>query len=159
MEPSGAVHKVSLYGHISGRMGLEGHSKDIKPRGQEVMSLWRTGAPGHPVAYGAPGPGIRSEPQPRIKSQLRQRGILNVGSLNPILHLLSIYTKDQEKQPHDRPHLKNKTPRVPLVAQWLTNLTRIHEDECSIPGLRFSDVSPYKDTSTIRPWLHPHDFI
>ena len=114
---------------------------------------------GHPVAYGAPGPGIRSEPQPRIKSQLRQRGILNVGSLNPILHLLSIYTKDQEKQPHDRPHLKNKTPRVPLVAQWLTNLTRIHEDECSIPGLRFSDVSPYKDTSTIRPWLHPHDFI
>ena len=24
---------------------------------------------------------------------------------------------------------------VPFVAQWLTNLTRINEDVCSIPGL------------------------
>ena len=30
---------------------------------------------------------------------------------------------------------KNVVPRVPIVAQQLTNLTSIHEDEGSIPGL------------------------
>ena len=28
-----------------------------------------------------------------------------------------------------------EVPRVPVVAQWLTNLTRNHEVEGSIPGL------------------------
>ena len=30
---------------------------------------------------------------------------------------------------------KMKTPGVPVVAQWLANPTRNHEDEGSIPGL------------------------
>ena len=31
--------------------------------------------------------------------------------------------------------VKNPTSRVPFVALWLMNLTRIHEDSDSIPGL------------------------
>ena len=31
--------------------------------------------------------------------------------------------------------MKKLRPRVPLVAQWLTNPTRIHEDSGLIPGL------------------------
>ena len=30
---------------------------------------------------------------------------------------------------------KTKILEVPLVAQWLTNPARNHEDECMIPGL------------------------
>ena len=30
---------------------------------------------------------------------------------------------------------KNVCLGVPVVAQWLKNLTHIHEDACSIPGL------------------------
>ena len=30
---------------------------------------------------------------------------------------------------------QDQTTGVPFVAQWLTNLTRIHEDVCLIPGL------------------------
>ena len=33
-----------------------------------------------------------------------------------------------------RKSLKLHTPRVPIVAQWLTNLTRNHEVAGSIPG-------------------------
>ena len=32
-------------------------------------------------------------------------------------------------------HIKNATQGVPTLAQQLTNLTDIHEDPCSIPGL------------------------
>ena len=37
---------------------------------------------------------------------------------------------------HYRKNLvKNDTGVVPIVAQWVTNQTSIHEDVCSIPGL------------------------
>ena len=32
-------------------------------------------------------------------------------------------------------HLRNDCPGVPIVEQWLTNLTRNHEVAGSIPGL------------------------
>ena len=35
----------------------------------------------------------------------------------------------------DNPAILNINPGVPVVAQWLTNLTRNHEAVGSIPGL------------------------
>ena len=48
-------------------------------------------------------------------------------SMLPLLHVANSYRITTRK--------KKKKKRVPVVAQWLTNLTRNHEVEGSVPAL------------------------
>ena len=60
-------------------------------------------------------------------------------STTPYPHLLlSKWKKERKKKRGGRKEggkEKKEKKGVPIVAQWLTNLTRIQEDEGSVPGL------------------------
>ena len=43
--------------------------------------------------------------------------------------------KEEEEEETSFSHISMVFHGVPVVAQWLTNVTCFHEDECSIPGL------------------------